>query len=134
MQTLCGGQERVLNFESGFGFSAQEPFVQRDLAMSIAYLPYAQDILRFAPDLDFGIGPMPVKEGVEGGCEWIGGWTMGIPYGDRGHEKEAFELIRWMCSDDNGTRYMARTMKLLPACRKSPFFTKDLQGASPRSA
>ncbi len=128
MQKQYGGQERVLNFEAGFGFSAQEPFVQRDLAMSIAYIPYAQDILRFAPDLEFGIAPMPVREGVEVGSEWVGGWTMAIPYGERGHEKEAFELIRWMCSDPVGTRYMATTMKLLPACRKSPFFTKDLAG------
>jgi len=128
LQNEYGGQERILNFEAGFGFSAQEPFIQRDLSMSIAYIAYAQDIVRFAPDLDLGIGPMPVKEGVDLGCEWIGGWTMAIPYGERGNEQEAFELIRWMCADPVGTRYMALTMKLLPAYRESPFFTKDLAG------
>jgi multiple sugar transport system substrate-binding protein len=131
MQKLYGGQERILNFESGFGFSAQEPFIQRDLAMSIAYIAYAQDILRFAPDLEFGIGPMPVKQGVTPGSEWIGGWTMAIPYGTRGHEKQAFELIRWMCADKVGTRYMGKTMKLLPAFRKSPFFEKDIEEGRP---
>lgn len=133
MLNRYGGHEKVLNFESGFGFSAQEPFIQRDLSMSIAYLPYAQDIVRFAPDLEFGLAPMPRKAGVEEGPEWIGGWTMAIPFGRRGHEKEAFELIRWMCADETGTRYMGRTMKLLPAYRKSPFFTEDLREDGDRS-
>jgi len=53
---------------------------------------------------------------------------MAIPYGERGNEEEAFELIRWMCADPVGTRYMALTMKLLPAYRESPFFAKDLAG------
>jgi ABC-type glycerol-3-phosphate transport system substrate-binding protein len=53
---------------------------------------------------------------------------MAIPFGDRGHDKEAFELIRWMCGDPIGTRYIGRTMKLLPAFRKSPFFEKDIKG------
>jgi len=128
MQEQYGGQERILNFERGFGFSAQEPFNQRDLSMSIAYIAYAQDILKFAPDLEFGIGPMPRKKGVEAGSEWIGGWTMAIPRGKRGNETEAFELIRWMCASEEGATFMARTMNLLPAYRRSSFFEKDIRG------
>ena len=53
---------------------------------------------------------------------------MAIPYGHRGNEDAAFELIRWMTADDEGTTFMSRRMKLLPACRKSPFFEKDVRG------
>lgn len=127
VQERFGGQERILNFETGFGFASQEPFNQRDLSMSMATIPYVQDIKKFAPDLEFGVGPMPRKEGVELGSEWIGGWTMAIPRGKRGNEKEAFELIRWMCASEEGTTFMARTMTLMPAYRKSSFFETDVK-------
>jgi len=128
MQDRFGGMEKVLNFEQGFGFSSQTPFNRRDLSMSIAYIAYVQDIVKFAPDLEFGIGPMPKKEGGDMGSEWIGGWTMAIPKGQRGNEKEAFELIRWMCGSKEGTQFVAKTMKLFPAYRNSPFFEEDIKG------
>jgi multiple sugar transport system substrate-binding protein len=126
LQDRFGGQEKILNFEQGFGFGAQTPFNQRDLSMCIAYVPLVQDTVKFAPDLEFGIGPMPKKEGVALGSEWVGGWTMAIPKSKRGNDKEAFELIRWMCASDEGTRFVASTMKLLPAYRNSPFFKEDI--------
>jgi multiple sugar transport system substrate-binding protein len=127
LQEEYGGRRKLLAFQSGFGFSAQDPFNVGKLAMNISYISQTQEIKKFAPNLEFGIGPMPKKEGVESGSEWIGGWTMAIPYGDRGNEDEAFEFIRWMCASDEGTTFMARTMNLLPAYKPSSFFEEDVK-------
>jgi ABC-type glycerol-3-phosphate transport system substrate-binding protein len=74
---------------------------------------------------------MPIREGAGQTSEWIGGWTMAIPYGHRGHDDEAFEFMRWLCAGDEGATYMAQTMTLLPAYRKSRFFTEDVPGNKP---
>ncbi len=131
LQEAYGGQKRILSFESTFGFSSQNPFYVGKLSMNIAYVSMIQEMAKFAPNLEYGIGRMPVREGVEQTSEWIGGWTMAIPFGQRGHDDEAFEFMRWLCASDEGATYMARTMSLLPAYRKSRFFTDDVPGNKP---
>ena len=128
MDEQYGGMSKLGSFQSTFGLSASDPFNVGKLAMNISYISLTQQIAKFAPNLEYGMAPLPRKEGVEPGPEWIGGWTMALPYGERGNEDEAFELIRWMCADPYGSRYMARRMKLLPAYKKSPFFEKDVPG------
>src|SRR5690606_13659952 len=92
------------------------------LAMMVMYISEAQEISRFAPNLEFGIAPLPAPEGGEYGSSWVGGWTMAMPYGGRGNDDAAFELIRWMSHDPHGSAFLARKMHVLPAYKKSPFF------------
>jgi multiple sugar transport system substrate-binding protein len=131
MQEAYGGQKRILSFESSFGFSSQNPFYLGKLSMNIAYVSMIQEMAKFAPNIEYGIGRMPIREGAGQTSEWIGGWTMAIPYGHRGHDDEAFEFMRWLCAGDEGATYMAQTMTLLPAYRKSRFFTEDVPGNKP---
>lgn len=126
MRDLHGGKEKLRAFQSGFGEAVQNPFYLGKLAMHISYIAETQNIHKFAPNLEYGIAPMPGPEDGEIGSAWLGGWTIAIPKGNRGHDDQAFELIRWMCADPVGTTIMSRKMKLLPAYRKSPFFTEDV--------
>ncbi|GMU22455.1 MAG: ABC transporter substrate-binding protein [Phycisphaerae bacterium] len=122
MRDRYGGQVRQRSFKSGFGDASQNPFYVGKLAMQVMYISEAQEISRFAPNMEYGIAPLPAPPGGEYGSSWIGGWTIAMPYGGRGHDKEAFELIRWMAHDPKGTAFLAGKMNVLPACRKSPFF------------
>lgn len=128
MQDAYGGQRRILSFESTFGFTSQNPFYVGKLSMNMAYVAMIQEMAKFAPNLEYGIGRMPIREGAGQTSEWIGGWTMAIPYGHRGHDDEAFAFMKWMCATNTGTTFVARTMSLLPAYRKSDFFEKDIEG------
>ncbi len=117
-----GGKTKLRSFQSGFGDAAQHPFYIGKLAMQVMYIADAQNIHKFAPNVEYGLAPLPGPAGGEIGSSWLGGWTIALPYGGRGHEDAAFELVRWMTVDPYGTTVMARRMKLLPAYRKSPFF------------
>ncbi len=122
-----GGRNRLRAFEAGFGDAAQSPFYVGKLAMQVMYIAEVQNIAKFAPNLEYGLAPLPGPEHGEIGSSWIGGWTIAMPYGGRGNDDAAFELIRWMTADPYGTTYMSRHMKLLPAYRKSPFL-KEIKG------
>lgn len=126
MRDFYGGLNRLRAFQAGFGDAAQHPFYTGKLAMHVSYIAETQNVVRFAPNLEYGIGPLPGPEHGEIGVSWIGGWTLAIPYGQRGNEDEAFELIRWMTAHPYGTTFISRRMKLLPAYRNSPFFETDV--------
>jgi multiple sugar transport system substrate-binding protein len=128
MRDIYGGQMRLTAFQSGFGEQAQHPFYMGKLAMHSSYIAETQNINKFAPNLEYGIAPLPGPKDGEIGVGWIGGWALAIPYGFRGHDQEAFELIKWMTADPQGTTFISRKMKLLPAYRKSPFFETDVPG------
>jgi ABC-type glycerol-3-phosphate transport system substrate-binding protein len=117
-----GGKTKLRSFQSGFGDAAQHPFYIGKLAMQAMYIADAQNIHKFAPNVEFGIAPLPGPKDGEIGSSWLGGWTIALPYGGRGNEDAAFELIRWITADPHGTTVAAREMKLLPAYRGSPFF------------
>lgn len=117
-----GGQDRIRAFRAGFGDAGQSPFYAGKLAMQLMVISEANNIPKFAPNLDFGIAFMPGLTPETAGSSWIGGWTIAIPEGTRGHEKQAFELARWLTVDPHGTTFMARRMKLLPAFKASPYF------------
>lgn len=121
-----GGWTKLQSFQAGFGDAAQSPFYVGQLAMQASYIADTQNISKFAPNLEYGIAPLPGPVDGEIGVSWIGGWTLAIPYGQRGNEEEAFTLIKWMTANDHGTTFMSRRMKLLPAYRHSRFYTTDV--------
>jgi maltose-binding protein MalE len=45
---------------------------------------------------------------------------LAIPRGSR-HPKEAWEFIRWLCADKEGTSTVAKVQGLFPGWRKSPY-------------
>ena len=57
------------------------------------------------PDLDFGITPLPGKDG--GSSSFAGGDTIAIPAGSKRSE-EAFEFIKWFLSDEVQIEQLAK--------------------------
>jgi multiple sugar transport system substrate-binding protein len=72
------GLEDFVNFASGLGTNAEDPFVTEKLAMCIRGSFDVATIHKYNPDLDFGVAPIPSK--VEGqNITWCGGWGLTIP-------------------------------------------------------
>lgn len=117
-----GGRNQIQAFRLGFGDAGQNPFLVGKFAMQLMVISDANNIPVFAPNVEFGIAPMPGPTPEQAGTSWIGGWTIAIPHGDRGHDEEAFKLLHWMTVDPEGTAFVARGMKHLPALRASPYF------------
>lgn len=116
------GLQSVDAFAATFGDQAQNPFYIGQLAMEAMHVITVQEIPKYAPDLRYGIAPLPAPEGGEYGAAWLGGWTIALPRGGRGNDDKAFELIRWLCADPEGTRFAARRMRLFPGYARSPFY------------
>jgi multiple sugar transport system permease protein len=104
-----GGLDAVSAFSGGFGSEAQDPFILGKLAMRIDGDAYLNAIARYAPNMDFGVIPVPVPaerlhhEGIFKNdppwATWSGGFSFAIPQGAR-HVKEAWEFVQWYDSPE----------------------------------
>jgi multiple sugar transport system substrate-binding protein len=112
--------EKIEGLAAGFGTAEQNPLFTGKLSMTCLHISGIEDIKKYAPDLDYGIGYIPAPLTGEAHSSWVGGWCMAIPKGSR-HPKEAWELMRWLCADPKGTTVVGRQSGLFPGWRKSPY-------------
>jgi len=112
---------RIASLQQGFGSAEQNPFYIGKLGMTCLHISGIEDIKRYAPDLEYGVTYIPSPPGGEKHSSWVGGWCIAIPKGSR-HPDLAWEFIRWMCADPEGTRIAGKTQGLFPGYRKSPYF------------
>lgn len=104
-----GGVDAINAFAGGFGSDAQDPFITGKLAMRVDGDGFMNSIARYAPDLDFGVVPVPVpaeRLRHEGRFKkdptwvtWSGGFSFAVPRGAK-HVKEAWEFIQWFNSPE----------------------------------
>ena len=104
-----GGVDAISAFSGGFGSDAQDPFIIGKLAMRVDGDGFMNSIARYAPDLDFGVVPVPVPEARlrhEGRfakdptwVTWSGGFSFAIPRGAR-HIHEAWQFMQWFNSPE----------------------------------
>jgi multiple sugar transport system substrate-binding protein len=115
---------KISALEAGFGSAEQDPFYTGKMSMRCLHIGGIVDIGKYAPNLDWGVSfiPSPATGGEEH-SSWVGGWCMSIPVGCK-HPEEAFELIRWMCHDPEGTTVVAEAAGLFPGVKDSPYFEK----------
>jgi ABC-type glycerol-3-phosphate transport system substrate-binding protein len=106
--------------ENAAGLS-NHPFYIGAEAMALMHITQMHDMNYYAPTMDYGVGYLPPPPGGEQKSGWIGGWSLAIPRGSH-VSKEAFEFIRWMCTDDAATMAMGKYMTQFPACKRSPYF------------
>jgi len=101
-----GGLDNVNTFTSGFQGGVLDPFFTGKVAMKIDGNWSLSGILRYRPDLDFGIAPAPVPDDRYHGrgrfagkpryITWAGGFSWVIPRGVEGRERElAWEWIKF---------------------------------------
>ena len=113
--------KRVFSFCSGFGSKEQNPFIIGILGMHYLHVCGLEEIKLYAPNLDYGIGYFPAPPDGEAQSSWIGGWCFAIPKGCK-HPKEAWDLIKWLCADREGTAKAMKIQSLFPGYRKSAYF------------
>ena len=125
MKRICeknGGYKNIKSFETGFGKSNLDPFVQGRVAMKIEGVGILNDLALHGPDLNFAIAPLPLSEAEwnrigpqrrrEGlTVSWLGGWALAIPKGAK-NQDAAWALIRFMTSD-RGMRIRAESARQL---------------------
>lgn len=93
-----GGQDFV-NWTMGLGKGAQDPFVTGQCAMCIRIKNNLLDIERYAPDMDYGVAPIPSK--VEGeNISWCGGWCFTIPTGAK-NQAAAMDFMKYALSKES---------------------------------
>ncbi|MDI6826926.1 MAG: ABC transporter substrate-binding protein [Armatimonadota bacterium] len=114
---------KISSLEAGFGSAEMNPFYVGKYSMACLHISGVEEIKKYAPNLDYGLGYIPAPPDGEQHSSWVGGWCVAIPKGCR-HPKEAWEFIRWTCADPEGTRIVGEKTGLFPGYRKSPYFAK----------
>ncbi len=114
---------KIASLQAGFGTAELNPLYVGKLSIGCLHISGIEDIKKYAPSLEYGMSYIPAPPGGEPHSSWVGGWCMAIPKGSR-HPKEAWELMRWMCADKQGTSIIAQKTGLFPGYRDSPYFAK----------
>lgn len=89
------GSDTVNAFTAEFGSQQADPFISGKLAMVVKEATHYSQIKEYAPDLNFGVAPLPeFKEGY-GNTSWGGGFVAEIPYGSKNPEA-AWKFIQYL--------------------------------------
>jgi multiple sugar transport system substrate-binding protein len=114
------GAANVQTFLSGFGelYSPEHPFYRGKLAMYIDGANQVTTIEQLAPDLDYGVAPLPYPEDFpeRAGTTEITNSTYFIPANSR-HKDEAWEFMKYLL-DNEPLGEFTKAISNLPA-RKS---------------
>ncbi|MCC3376568.1 ABC transporter substrate-binding protein [Cohnella sp. REN36] len=128
----AGGAEKVGAFTSklGAGLSADDPFFTGKYAMTFGGEWTGTFIKKFAPNLNYGIAPMPYDENHPDmkGAASVDTSTFYIPKGAK-HPDEAWAFIEWFLKPENIAEFDAGLGNLTPvlAAIDSPMFA-DVTG------
>ncbi len=102
---LMGGIDFV-NFASGLGTGAEDPFITGQIAMAVRGNFDIANMAVYNPDLNYGVTPIPSKE--EGkSANMIGGWGWTIPRGAK-NPGASIDFIKYLISEEAQT-IMAKT-------------------------
>ncbi|MBT9145973.1 MAG: sn-glycerol-3-phosphate-binding periplasmic protein UgpB [candidate division WS2 bacterium] len=117
----------IRNIEGFFGqFTGRdgiEPFFMGKKAMVIRFYREIERLSKYAPDINFGVAPIPYPEGGRKNFAWIGGWCIVLPRGSK-HPEEAFKFIRWLTATPEGANAIHKATRMLSAYKESPTFEK----------
>lgn len=133
---LIGGYATAKTFESGFQGGENDPFVIGKVAMKIDGDWILNNISRYGPNLDFGVGPPPVpddrlaRKGPFAGekddyITWIGGFSYAIPRGAK-HVEGAWQFIKFATSAEG--RHVEMLAQREWERRRGRIFVPKLQG------
>ncbi|MCG2799800.1 MAG: ABC transporter substrate-binding protein [Cellulomonas sp.] len=109
------GADAVTTFESGFGeiASAQNPFYTGQLATIIEGAWEVNLINQYAPDLDYGVAPIPYPEDQPelAGTTSVSSSTLFIPANST-HKEQAWEFMKYLLSSDAMAEFTHATSNL----------------------
>lgn len=113
-----GGYDKLTKFTatSGDEFTPQNPFETGKIAMVMDGEWRTRFLQEEVPDLQYGTAPFPVLDGRPEllGASLLGPEVMGLPKGGK-HQKEAFELIRYLTTDTDAIVSFANAIHNVPS-------------------
>jgi len=122
------GRQALIAKRGSYGYGSQHGFHSGNLSMIVQKSSFVQELGMFAPDLDYGVAPLPIpeggKRGVVAGSVWIG-----IPAGAPNPE-EAWEYIKFYTQSD----IQARVAEWNSEQNLASFFPADIEAANSEAA
>lgn len=99
------GQNTINSFAAQIDSQQGNPFFNGKLAMFANTPTFYTQIRDYAPDLNFGVAPLPERVEGSGHYSWGGGFVAEIPEGSK-HAEEAWEFIKYL-TDIEAQEYWA---------------------------
>lgn len=93
------GDKTINAYKAQIDSQQGNPFFNGSLAMYTITPTFYTQIRDYAPDLNFGVAPMPEREEGSGHTSWGGGFVAEIPEGSKNAE-EAWEFIKYLTDAD----------------------------------
>jgi multiple sugar transport system substrate-binding protein len=108
------GLTEVSNFQSGFsGEEGDNPFFLGKVAMTIDGVWQIEFIKRYAPDLEYGVAPMPATDPAYAKSNNVMTNPIVIPKGTK-YPQEAWEFAQWLATDPNVSQEFAKLVANIP--------------------
>lgn len=95
------GLKDFVNFASGLGSNAQDPFITGQVAMAVRGNFDIATIAQYAPNLNYGITAIPSKVKGEN-ITWCGGWGLTIPKGAK-YQSQSMDFLAYAIGDEAQT-------------------------------
>ncbi|MDX1418450.1 MAG: ABC transporter substrate-binding protein [Rubricoccaceae bacterium] len=87
------GVDDLKTFTAGLGTAEQHGFLSGKLGMAVLDLSFLDQLATYAPDLDYGVAPIPTFPGRPSASS-AGSWWLAIPRGAR-HPEAAWAFLRF---------------------------------------
>ena len=121
-----GGVDAVKRFQGSLptgGGAADNPFYQGKIAILMDGCWQVEFIAQYAPQLNYGVAPMPAPADVPNGgtVNTLGTNPIAIPSGAK-HDSEAWELLQFLSTDVETSREFAKVVANIPQLQAA---TKD---------
>lgn len=110
--------EDIAGFTDSKGSGAMDPFLTGQLAMHIGGNWSISGYLKYKPDLNYGVAPIPTPSGTDF-TSWSGGMAVVIPKGAK-HPKEAWEFVKFFGSEEGQEIYNGKykTLSVIDSVNK----------------
>ncbi|QGH36062.1 extracellular solute-binding protein [Gracilibacillus salitolerans] len=119
------GVEDIAGFTDSQGSGAMDPFVSGQISMKIDGNFGVASLEKFAPDLNYGVTPIPTPTG-DNFKTWSGGWSVVIPKGAN-NQDGAWEFLKFFGSEEGQKIFSegSRDFSVIDSVNESLGYTDD---------
>ncbi|MDF2628786.1 MAG: ABC-type sugar transport system, periplasmic component [Symbiobacteriaceae bacterium] len=111
------GNEAWSAFKATFQGGANDAFISGKIAMKIDVATFAAQIKKYAPNMEYGMVPIPTKDGKQHpATAWSGGFQLEIPVNTK-HPKEAYAFAKYLATE--GAAVWAAEQYSFPGYKKA---------------